>query len=233
MKIAVIPARGGSKRLPGKNIATLNGKPLICWSIHAAIESQAFDEIIVSTDCPQIARVAQDAGAKVPFMRPVHLAGDAASTNSVVTHLVEWYEGNSRVKVESVAVLQPTSPLRNALHIQEAVSLIERPSIAGVVSICELEHPRELSNQLNPNGSMKGFISSGNVKRAQELSQCYRLNGAIYLFDREFVGSMEKLYQDDRVVPYIMDRGSSIDIDTQLDFDMANFFMKRLPANND
>ena len=118
MKIAIIPARGGSKRLPGKNIKLLGGKPLIAWTIEAAIKSNIFDHIFVSTDSEEIASVSRDYGAKVPFLRPAELASDTATTNDVVTHLVEWFEKEYNKEVTTVAILQPTSPLRNAQHIQ-------------------------------------------------------------------------------------------------------------------
>jgi len=141
MIIAIIPARGGSKRLPGKNIKLLADKPLIAWTIEAALESKVFDHVFVSTDCDEIAQVAKTFGAEVPFLRPAEIATDTATTNDVVTHLVEWFEKEYNRAVTTVAILQPTSPLRNAKNVQEAFALMGNEDTKAVVSVCELEYP--------------------------------------------------------------------------------------------
>ena len=225
MKIAIIPARGGSKRLPGKNIKLLGGKPLIAWTIEAAIKSNIFDHIFVSTDSEEIASVSRDYGAKVPFLRPAELASDTATTNDVVTHLVEWFEKEYNKEVTTVAILQPTSPLRNAQHIQEAFKVMEMKRAKAVVSVCELEYPIQFCNQLGVDGAMDGFIELGDMKRTQDLDSTYRLNGAIYIFDNTYVGRMNDLYSEGTFA-YIMDSKSSIDIDTKDDFDLAEHLIR-------
>lgn len=224
MKIAIIPARGGSKRLPGKNIKLLGGKPLIAWTIEAAIKSNIFDHIFVSTDSEEIASVSRDYGAKVPFLRPAELASDTATTNDVVTHLVEWFEKEYNKEVTTVAILQPTSPLRNAQHIQEAFKVMEMKRAKAVVSVCELEHPIQFCNQLGVDGSMDGFIELGDMKRTQDLEPYYRLNGAIYFLSREYANRLSELYSEG-TYSYIMGLKSSIDIDVDLDFKLAEFFI--------
>lgn len=222
MKIAIIPARGGSKRLPGKNIKLLGDKPLIAWTIEAAIKSNVFDHVFVSTDSEEIASVSKDYGAKVPFLRPAELASDTATTNDVVTHLVEWFEKEHNRAVTTVAILQPTSPLRNAQHIQEAFEVMKDKHAKAVVSVCELEHPIQFCNQLGVDGSMDGFIKKENNKRTQDLEPYYRLNGAIYIFDREYVGRISELYSKG-TYSYLMSSRSSVDIDTEVDFKWAEF----------
>ena len=123
LNIAIIPARGGSKRLPNKNKLPLAGKPLITWTIEAALESQLFDLVLVSTDSQDIANISANSGAIVPFLRPAELATDTATTNDVISHMVKWVESKYR-EVARVTLLQPTSPLRNANHIKEAMDLI-------------------------------------------------------------------------------------------------------------
>ena len=226
MKIAIIPARGGSKRLPGKNIKLLGGKPLIAWTIEAAIKSNIFDHIFVSTDSEEIASVSRDYGAKVPFLRPAELSSDTATTNDVVTHLISWFEKEYSQEVSNIAILQPTSPLRNAQHIQEAFKVMEMKRAKAVISVCELEHPIQFCNQLGVDGAMDGFIELGDMKRTQDLDSTYRLNGAIYIFDNTYVGRMNDLYSEGTFA-YIMDSKSSIDIDTQDDFELAEFFVNK------
>ena len=224
MKIAIIPARGGSKRLPGKNIKILGDKPLIALTIDAAIRSKVFDHVFVSTDSEEIASISKQYGAEVPFLRPAELASDTATTNDVVTHLVDWYEAESSNKVSTIAILQPTSPLRNAIHINEAFAEMEAKNAKAIVSVCELEHPIQFCNQLDSDKSMTGFIKQEDIKRTQDLSPTYRLNGAIYMFDRSYVGRMNEIYSEGTFA-YIMDSKLSIDIDTQDDFDLAEYLL--------
>lgn len=220
MKIAIIPARGGSKRLPGKNIKLLGDKPLIAWTIEAAIKSEIFDHVFVSTDSEEIASISREYGAEVPFLRPAELASDTATTNDVVTHLVDWYETESNNKVSTIAILQPTSPLRNASHINAAFTEMDAKNAKAIISVCELEHPIQFCNQLGSDGSMAGFIKQQDMKRTQDLDPTYRLNGAIYIFDRSYVSRMNELYSEGTFA-YIMSPRDSVDIDTQDDFDLA------------
>lgn len=224
LNIAIIPARGGSKRLPNKNIKILAGKPLITWTIEAAIESRCFDHVYVSTDSEDIARVARSVGAEVPFLRPKHLATDEATTNDVVTHLVEWVEVNIS-PVAQVAILQPTSPLRTATHIQEALILYQKKQANAIISVCELEHPYQYCNKIDASLSLIGFIHPNDSKRTQELEQYYRLNGAIYVFDRVLVGKLSNIY-DAKSFAYVMSNRVSVDIDNEFDFDFASFLMQ-------
>lgn len=222
MKIAIIPARGGSKRLPGKNIKNLAGKPMIAWTIEAAIESQVFDHVFVSTDDEKIAEVARNAGAQVPFLRPEKLASDEATTNDVVTHLVEWVESEYNQQVSTIAILQPTSPLRNAQHIKEAMQLMEEKSAKAVVSVCEVEYSIQFCNTLSKDGSMDGFIKPENLKRTQDLEPYYRLNGAIYLFERNYVNRLGELYSEGTYA-YLMLASVSVDVDTLEDFKLLEY----------
>jgi len=225
MNIAIIPARGGSKRLPGKNIKLLAGKPLIAWTIEAALESNVFDRVFVSTDDEEIARISKQFGAEIPFMRPTELASDTATTNDVITHLVDWFDKSHSQQVSNIAILQPTSPLRNARHIKESMDLMHKRSAKAVISVCELDHPIQFCNTLGINGSMDGFIKPDNNKRTQDLETFFRLNGAIYLFDRNCVGDLDNLYSNGTYA-YVMNRKSSIDIDTEEDFKLARFLLE-------
>lgn len=224
MNIAIIPARGGSKRLPSKNIKILGDKPLIAWTIDAAIKSKVFDHVFVSTDSEEIASISREYGAEVPFLRPAELASDTATTNDVVIHLVDWYEAENSTKVSTITILQPTSPLRNVTHINEAFAEMKAKNAKAIISVCELEHPIQFCNQLDSDKSMAGFIKQEDIKRTQDLSPTYRLNGAIYIFDRSYVSRMNELYSKGTFA-YIMDSKLSIDIDTQDDFDLVNYIL--------
>ncbi|MGS3174631.1 acylneuraminate cytidylyltransferase family protein [Aeromonas enteropelogenes] len=220
LNIAIIPARGGSKRLPGKNIKPLAGKPLIRWTTQAALASGAFDMVIVSTDSQAIADIAmQDSGVIFPGLRPTELAGDTATTSDVISHVVQWVEENYAM-VDTVAILQPTSPLRTAEHIQEAVALYQNKKATAVVSVCELDHPVQYCNRLPKDHSLNGFITPSSNKRSQDLEPFYRLNGAIYLFARKHVGDLSGIYCEDSYA-YLMDKRSSVDIDDEFDFLLA------------
>lgn len=224
MNIAIIPARGGSKRLPGKNIKDLAGKPLIAWTIEAALKSNMFEHVFVSTDCEKIVQVSKAFGAEVPFLRPAEIATDTATTNDVVTHLVDWFEKKHNKEVTTVAILQPTSPLRNAQHIKEAFKIMRDKHTKAVVSVCELEHPIQFCNTLGLDGSMDGFIDSKNIQRTQDLEPYYRLNGAIYLFSRNYVSKLSELYSEG-TYSYLMSNESSIDIDVENDFNLASYYI--------
>ena len=138
--LAVIPARGGSKRLPRKNCLLLQGKPLIVYSIEAAKESVYIDEVVVSTDDEEIASLARQAGASVPFLRPAELSTDEASSVDVVAHALNYYQVNEKKLFDYVVLLQPTSPLRTAAHINQALELLKEKKADAIVSVCEAEH---------------------------------------------------------------------------------------------
>jgi CMP-N,N'-diacetyllegionaminic acid synthase len=225
LNIAIIPARGGSKRLHKKNIKLISGKPLIEWTIKAAIESQIFDEIHVNTDCPEISKISVLAGAKVPFIRPNKLASDHASTRDVILHHFRFVLDNFEESPETVCILQPTSPNRNFKHIISSYKVLHEKNANSVVSISELEHSTEITNSLDRSGSMKGFIDQSKSIRSQDSKKMYRINGAIYILDASLNGDINKLYNN-HTFPYIMDNASSVDIDTDYDFLLAEYFMK-------
>lgn len=225
LNVAIIPARAGSKRLPGKNIKLLAGKPLIVWTIEAAITSNLFDVILVTTDSEEIANIARAAGASVPFLRPSELSTDTSSTNEVISHAVDWIEQNVGT-VSCVTLLQPTSPLRTADDIAQAMNMYDTKQASAIVSVCQTEHPIQFCNTLPIDLSMAGFIKTQDNKRSQELEPSWRLNGAIYIFDRKYVSNLTNLYEQNTFA-YIMKRESSIDIDQELDFILAEIILSK------
>ncbi|MBN8238596.1 acylneuraminate cytidylyltransferase family protein [Marinobacter hydrocarbonoclasticus] len=222
MKIAVIPARAGSKRLPGKNTKHLAGKPLIQWTIDAAISSGVFDRVFVSTESAHIAQVAKESGAEVPFMRPEELASDVSTTASVLANFLEMLERRERCSVEYVCLLQPTSPLRTAEDIRSADKLLTSENLDAVVSVCEMEHPIQLCNRLGPEKRLNGFIKPDDNRRAQDQEKFYRINGAIYFCRMPIALDLNDVYSDFLDTrAYIMSQQNSIDVDTELDFLIA------------
>jgi CMP-N-acetylneuraminic acid synthetase len=219
-KIAIIPARGGSKRLPGKNIKKICGRPLIEWTIEAALKSKLFDRIIVSTDSDEIREISIRAGAEVP-----ELASDTATTNDVVTDIVNWLEGTG-VVVSTIMILQPTSPLRTETDIINAFDLMVEKKAKAIVSVCEIEHPIQYCNVLEDDLSMDNFIPEASIKRKQDLPTYYRLNGSIYLFNRDYVTNINAIYSKGTFA-YIMNRFNSIDIDEEIDFELAEILLSK------
>lgn len=222
--VAIIPARGGSKRLPHKNILPLQGKPLIAWSIDAGLQSQFVDRVIVSTDCIEIADIATKYGAEVPFIRPDDIAGDFASTDSVILHCLETI--SDQFKADIVVILQPTSPLRTYSDIDMALRKLVDKKANGVVSVCECEHSPFWSNTLPENGEMNLFLKEEvKGKRSQDLPACYRLNGAIYAFTTEFITKNQGVSYNEGVFSIKMPSIRSVDIDHALDFKLAEVIL--------
>lgn len=215
--LAVIPARGGSKGLSGKNIKLLNGRPLIAYSIEAALESKLFQKVIVSTDDNEIAEIAKQYGAEVPFMRPKELSGDAVSSDDVILHAIYFYEEKGK-DFDYVCKLQPTSPLRNAKHIREAYHMMISRNANYIVSVCECEHSPLWSGVIGADLGLENFIREED-KRAcrQAFEKYYRLNGAIY-FGKVKNFEKEKNFMGHGSIAYIMNQENSVDIDSELDF---------------
>ncbi|MFA5339649.1 MAG: acylneuraminate cytidylyltransferase family protein [Candidatus Omnitrophota bacterium] len=224
--LALIPARGGSKGLPGKNIKMLSGKPLIAWSIEQALASRYIDKVVVSTELEEIASVARKYGAEVPFMRPKDLAASSAIIVDVLIHALNSLERKGR-KFDFIMLLQPTSPLRNSEDIDAAIRLLFRKNAQSVVSICPTEcHPYWI-NRMSSDGLMGNFIAK-NVrnKNRQKLPVYYRVNGALYLASVVFLKKSRDVYGKP-TYPYIMPLERSVDIDTPLDFELAELLMSK------
>jgi len=218
--LAIIPARGGSKRLPRKNILPLAGKPLIAWTIEAAINSQVFEQVIVNTDDAEIAEISESFGATIPFIRPATLASDTASSIDVIKHTLLWYQEKG-IYFTDVVLLQPTSPLRNSEDIIIAINSYNQKKASTVLSVCEVDHPTQWCNSLDNSLSMNGFIKEKTGKsRSQDFDKEYRLNGAIYIWDvSKFLAQNSTVIEPSFAT--IMPRSRSIDIDEEIDFKIA------------
>lgn len=223
--IAIIPARSGSKGLKDKNIRLLNGKPMLAYSIEAAIKSRVFDSVYVSTDSEIYADIGRKYGAEIPFLRSEQLSTDTAKSWDVVLDALFRYE-NLGKRFDMVTLLQPTSPLRDAEEIRNAYEEYQVKKAKAVVSVCEMEHSPLWSNTLPENLSMDQFVKPQDNQARQRLQTYYRINGAIYMVDVMFLKQDKNIYRQG-CFAYIMDGKKSIDIDAQMDFDMAEMLMKR------
>lgn len=221
MKIlAIIPARGGSKGVLYKNIRLLAKKPLIAYTIQEALKVKEIDRTIVSTDDKQIANVAKKYGAEVPFLRPKNLAKDITPTEPVLTHTLEWLEKKEGYKPDIVVLLQPTSPFRKAKHIKEAINQFLKKDCQTLISVSQC---KKYLYQLSPKGFLKPLYKTR--KRRQERKPSYLENGAIYITYPSFV-KKGKIFGK-KISYLIMDPISSLGLDDYLDFEQAEFYLKK------
>lgn len=226
--LGIIPARGGSKGLPHKNIRLLSGKPLIAHTIKAALATKRLEKVVVSTDDPKIARIARQFGAEVPFLRARNLAKDDTPMIDVVKDCVNFLEKKQGFRPAVIVLLQPTSPFREFRHIDSAIKLLLDSRADSVVSLCECragEHPywmkRIEKNKVTPFMNVEKEFT-----RRQDLPKAYRLNGAIYVTRYEVLMLQNKVLGED-TRPYIMDARDSIDIDNLFDLEIADCLMSK------
>ena len=215
--LALIPARGGSKGIPHKNIAPLAGKPLIKYSIDAALQSKYIDYVLVSTDDAEIADVAKKNGSNVPFLRPKELASDTAKTIDAVLHAIETLLEAGET-FDSLVLLQPTSPLRTAEDINGAIEKFYAAGRQPVVSVSEVsDHP--ILIRTIEDGVLKPLLQTGSTVRRQDMPPFYRVNGSIY------INPIEEINRDtsfnDNPIPFVMEKDHSIDIDEPIDLLIA------------
>ncbi len=214
--IAIIPARSGSKGVKDKNIKQLCGKPLIAYTIEAALKCGVFDEVMVSTDSEQYAQIAKEYGASIPFLRTDATSTDSASSWDMVQEVLDGYLEIGK-KFDTFCLLQPTSPLRDAEDIKLAYELYETKSSFAVVSVCEAEHSPLWYGHLPESRELIGFLQPEDMIQRQAGGKFYRLNGAIYIVNIKRFLKDRFLYQKGSYA-YIMSTKHSVDIDTYLDF---------------
>lgn len=226
--LGIIPARGGSKGIPKKNIAALGGKPLIEYTFKAAKDSKLIDRLILSTDSKEIAEVGKENNVEVPFIRPKELSMDETPTLPVIKHAVDFMRDKLKYSADIILILQPTAPLRKPKHIDEALHLLINSDADSTVSVVEVPH------QYNPFFTMKiddgklSFYKQEGTKltRRQDLPKSYSRNGAIYALRLETLNVKESLYGD-KCLPYIMEFSESINIDSKYDLSIAGLFLKK------
>lgn len=222
--LALVPARGGSKRLPGKNIAILGGKPLIAWSIDVARGVPEICDVLVSTDDAAIAEAARRAGALMPWMRPAELATDTATSLDVALHTLDWYE-SANGKVDGLLLLQPTSPFRRRGTVAKGIELFAR-SRRSVVGVSPARSHPMWCYRIEGD-TMLPFIDTGvqNAQRSQDLPPAYVVNGAFYLIAPADLRGL-RAFRGNDTLPLVMDDpAEAIDIDTAWDWKMAEIVL--------
>ena len=224
--VAVIPARGGSKSIPKKNIAMVAGKPLIAYTIEVALQSKYIDRVIVSTDDREIADISKHCGAEVPFMRPAEYATDDATTLSVLQHAIKWLEDNEGYEPEVILILEPTSPLRIADDVDGAIKLLADTDCDSVTGLCEVEHnPYRMRTIVE--GRVHNFIDSpvAYAKR-QDLPPVYRHSGTIYITRTRIVKDENRIFGDDNRA-FMVPLERSIDIDGRFELEIADMILRK------
>ena len=225
----LIPARGGSKGIPGKNVKKFAGKPLIARTVEQAVEVACdVADVVVSTDSEEIAAAAAEAGAPVPFMRPAELAGDRTPTRDVIIHALEWLASHGR-RYDGVVLLQTTSPLRRVEDIRNAIRIFEdNPRADMAVSVCEASaNPYYDAFETDPSGSLRICKGSGEFTRRQDAPVVWQYNGAVYVMKPQSIIDMP-MSRFPSIVPSPMPRELSVDLDTPLDWIVAETIFQNL-----
>lgn len=223
--LAIIPARAGSKGIKDKNIVDLNGKPLIAYSIEAGLKSKYIDKVVVTTDGEEISRIAMKYGAKVPFLRPKHLASDTSKTIDSVLHCIEALRKLGE-EYDYMVLLQPTQPLRQSWHIDEAIELILEKDEDALVSVSKVNDHPILMRSIDENGYTKNLLQECSTKRRQDFQDYYKVNGAIYI--NKINDNLNKNTSlNDNKLAYVMDSKYDVDIDELLDLHIAELVMKK------
>lgn len=217
--LAIVPARAGSKRLPKKNIKLLNGLPLIAHTFEAIKNTKYISTTIVTSDCPKVLSICTRYDNTYPLIRPAELASDTATTADVVLHAVE--NAKQLGEFDIICLLQPTSPLRTAEDIDNAITFYLDKQAKGVVSMVKCEHSPLWATPLDTSNDFKKFVKGLNTSRSQDLKEYYQLNGAIYLIKHSVLINTKKIFLEDDYYPFIMSSENSVDIDTLLDFKFA------------
>lgn len=225
--IAIIPARGGSKRLPRKNVLPLGDSPLIVHTINAAKKSGIFDTILVSSDDEEIISIAKEHHALAPFKRPESISNDTASSVDVIKHALNFYKAKGE-NFTHFMLLQPTSPLRTSNSIKDSLNLLREKDAKAIISVTECDHPPEWSNKIDESLSLENFLSDDiKGKRSQDIPASYRLNGAIYLLEVDTFIKSNSLMPDKNTFAYKMSKEESIDIDSNIDFLLAQVIISQ------
>ncbi|PRC91484.1 cytidylyltransferase domain-containing protein [Solimicrobium silvestre] len=217
--LALILARGGSKGIPRKNIRLLAGKPLIAWSIQAALNCPQIDSVVVSTDDEEIAQISRTWGAQVPFMRPAELALDSSPSMDAILHALDqlpWFD--------TILVLQPTSPLRTTADIIACLNFAFTQQANAVVSVCEPANSPYWMYKLGADCRLSKLMDTNDISRRQDLPDVYALNGALYFAQTSWLRRTQSFLTHE-TVGFVMPADKSIDIDTPLDWKIAELLL--------
>ena len=221
--LGIIPARAGSKGLPGKNTKHFCGKPLIAYAIEAGSSCEYIDNLIVSTDSEEIAEIARTLGAHVPFMRPSNLALDITLSSDVIIHALDFFKNNMDQIFDYVILIEPTSPLRDSTDLTQAMkTLLKHDTAKSIVGICltENQHPNYLYKLQNDDNLVKYDKSNKTISRRQDLDKVYFVEGSLYISDVDYFRQKNTFYHD-KTIGYVLPKWKSIEIDDIFDFIIA------------
>lgn len=222
---SIITARGGSKGIPRKNIKNLNGKPVVGYSIEASISCDLVKNTYVTTEDEEIATISREFGAEV-IDRPQELAADNSSSVDVVLHALDYLEKNEE-SFDFFVLLQPTSPLRTAIDIENAINLFVDKECDALISVCEIDHASMLSLTLNNEFLVPNCDEEFLNTRRQDLPTYYSPNGAIYITTYESLKN-NRTFIPEKTIPYVMPKERSVDLDTSFDFKLVEFLLKKI-----
>lgn len=214
--IAIIPARGGSKRIPRKNIKLFFGKPIIAWSIQEAIKSSLFDRIIVSTDDSEIAKISEKLGAEIPFIRPPSIADDNSSTAEVIIHAINWLTNNS-FEIENICCIYPTAPFLESNDLKLGFEKLNGNNIDFSFSATSFEYPIQRAFKLNINGTVQMFDESAYEKKSQDLVEAFHDAGQFYWGKKDAWLENRPIFNN-RSLPVLIPKYRAQDIDTPNDW---------------
>lgn len=223
--LAVIPARGGSKGIPSKNIFNVGGQPLIKYTIDCVKNSKYLDRAVISTDSMEIKRVAEECGGDVPFMRPTELALDTSKTIDCIVHAVNTLK-EMREEYDYVMIIQNTVPLRKGWHVDESIEKIVDSNERSLVSVTEVEQHPILMRTLNEDGTLKNLLPMSSTMRRQDFPKFYKVDGAIAIqkIDEEF--NLDTSINDGKLA-YVMESKYSIDIDNYIDIKVIEYYLEK------
>lgn len=222
--LALIPARGGSKGIKGKNIVSLCGKPLIGYSIQAGLDSRYIDRVIVTTDSEKIAMISRELGADVPFLRPEYLASDTAKIIDAAIHALDYLKAEKE-EYDILVLLQPTQPLRRAEDIDRALEHYIELGMQDMVSVKKVEQHPVLMRTINQQGKLESLLKLDSTIRRQDMPAYYLVDGSIYINDVNKMSPQTSF--NDNPMPFVMDAERSVDIDERKDLEFVELILKR------
>jgi len=230
MRLAVIPARGGSKRIPYKNIKLFCGKPIIAYSIEVAIKSKLFDKVVVSTDSAEIAEIAKEYGAEIPFIRPHDLSDDYTGTNEVIKHSIGWYQ-NQGNEIEAICCIYATAPFIRSEYLKQGYDLLCSTNHAYAFSVTSFPFPIQRALKINASGEVQAFCPENNDIRSQDLEESYHDAGQFYWGRADAFLDDKVIYSKDSMAVKLP-RYLVQDIDTQEDWQRAELMYQALNLDN-